>query len=211
MKRISHLIIIFILLFGAGWASNDLETENMMRNLSYLSIPIDHEHASFQFGFVLNPDQSLFPIAGVNVPFGGAYYLTGGLGAGIDQNDQGELTLFYLGLGFYDRFPGLEDLNYTINASIRSFQSLDYHSNILAGEFLLEQCINDLRIGVGLSFGVQDYIINNTGFYNEADERTYPLAVKVLLRSPYGNIEIKGMPNSIILGASWTFKLEETE
>ncbi|MEA2077935.1 MAG: hypothetical protein U9O95_07955 [Candidatus Marinimicrobia bacterium] len=209
MKRTIYIMIIFVLSIGLLNAE-DVETgEDMINELGNLSIPIDHEHASFQPGFTLSPAHSLFPIAGVNIPFGGPYYISGGLGAGIDQNDQGELTLLYLGIGYYDRFPGMEDFFYSFNASVRSFQSIDYNSMILSGEFFVEQDIQGLRIGAGITLGIQDYTIGNTSIYPAADERTYMAIMRVFLHTRYGNIEIKGMPNSIIAGISWTLKLEE--
>ena len=209
MKRTLYLMIVFVLSFGLLAAEEAGTGEEMVIELGNLSIPVDHEHASFQPGFTYSPAHSFFPIAGVNIPFGGPYYFNGGLGAGIDQYDQGELTLFYLGLGYYDRFSEMEDLYYSFNVSVRSFQSLDYNSMIMAGDIFVEQSIGDIRLGVGVMLGVQDYIINDTSIFPVADERIYMATLRVFMRTPYGNIEVKGMPNSIVAGASWTLKLEE--
>ncbi len=79
----------------------------------------------------------------------------------------------------------------------------------MAGDFFIEQSIGDIRLGTGVTVGVQDYIIMDKSIFPEADDRTYTAILRVFLRTPYANIEIKGMPSSIIAGVSWTLKLEE--
>jgi hypothetical protein len=209
MKKPLYYLYVFILSISIGWASGTIEAENMMRGLNNIDIPVNHEQASVQPGLSFGQEQGLFSLAVLNIPFGGLYYLNGGLGAGVDVNKEGELTLFKLGLGLYDNFEKSEDLFYSIGISMRTFQSLAYNTTILSGEFQLEQLIQNIRLGIGVLVGIQDYMISDSGYFPQAEERIYVTSFSVSARSPYGNVSVNGTPNSLRLGLSWTFKLED--
>jgi hypothetical protein len=208
MKNIILFVSVLLMIAMPLWADSNLEAENMMRSFNEISLAIDHEFATFQPGVVLGADRDMFPLLSLNIPFGGIYFIDAGLGAGRDQHGEGELTLFHLGLGVYDYVKKMEDLNYSLGISYNTFHSLYYTSSILKGEVLLEQLLNNVKVGVGFYLSSQDYTILAGGNYAASQERIYNVGISTLLRSPFGNIRVNGTPESLSLSLSWTFKLE---
>ena len=208
MKKNILIVLICLVLALPLVADNALQAENMMRSYNGMSIAVDHESATFQPGVVLGQDRFMFPMLSLNIPFGGSYYIDAGLGAGRDQHGEGELTLFHLGMGLYDYVPKQEDLNYSLGISYNSIYSLYYTSSILKCEFLLEQIVGKMKVGVGLYLSTQDYTIEDGGTYSAAQERVYNIGVSTILRTSFGNIRINGTPEFLNVTFSWTFKLE---
>ena len=207
MKHI-HIIII-CLLFGTLLWSNEADIEQMMGELAYFSVPMDRAHVSVNPGFVYSAMNPGFPMIAVNIPFAGNYYLSGEIGAGSDRYEQGGLNLFAVGLGYYQLFANFDDLYFDLGVSYRNVRARNYSSDILSGIFLMEQKLYNIFIGVGAELKVQDVEIINSGLFPDMNDRLTKLLVNIRLRSPLGNIEIKGTPDNIMAGMSWTLKLDE--
>ena len=207
MKK-THLICL-LLVFGSLLGAFDLTVENMMNELAYLSIPADREHISVTPGFTYSPAFSGFSLLNVTIPFAGNYYMTGTAGAGHDIYEPGILTLITVGLGYRDIFPNITDLYYDLGVSYRNIKSGTYNSDILSFEFLVEQRIQKVFLGVGIDMRVQDYEIVDSNVFSDASDRLFKAMIKVQLRSPLGNIELKGMPDTWVASVSWTLRLDE--
>lgn len=207
MKHI-HFIII-CLVFGSLLWANEADVEQMMGELASFSVPMDKAHVSVNPGFVYSATNPGFPMIAVNIPFAGNYYLSGEIGAGTNYYEQGGLNLFAVGLGYYQLFANFEDLYFDLGVSYRNMRSQNYSSDILSGALLIEQKLYKIFVGVGAELKVQDIEIVNSNLFPDMNDRLTKLLVNIRLRSPLGNIEIKGTPDNIIAGMSWTLKLDK--
>jgi len=207
MKKI--LIIFICLVVTALLGADDIEYENMIRDHASFSIPVDKEHVSVNPGFVYSNANPGFPIIAVSIPFAGNYYLTGEVGAGIDQYEPGNLSLFAAGFGLYNHVENFDDLYFDLALSYRNRRSLTYSTDILSLGFMIEQSIRNIYLGIGMELKVQDYEIIDSQVFPDINDRVTRFIVNVCMRSPLGNIAVKGTPEQITAGVSWTLTLDK--
>lgn len=185
--------------------AEDISAEkDLFKDFGNYSISTDHHTLSLQPGMVIGPKRSLFPMITLNLPFGGSYFVYGGLGTGADPFEQGNLTSVQLGLGYVANLTKAEDLNFVISASLRTFESIDYNSMILGGDFLIEKWIEPLHVGLGIHIASQDYSIKDSEIFPDASNRFYLFSLQAVIRSPLGNIKFQGNPEHISAGISWS-------
>ncbi len=204
MKRYSHLIVFLALIASISHADDLSAEDRLFRNLGNYSIAVDHHALSVQPGVVIGVEQSLFPMLAVNIPFGGSYFVCGGLGAGNDPFDQGDLTSIQLGLGYVANLPAAEDLGFVINASLKTFRSIDYNSMELGANVLIEKKIDLFHVGLGVHVASQDYLIKDSEVFEDAGDRFYLFSLQAFIRSPLGNVKFQGSPEHISAGFSWS-------
>ncbi|MDZ7796218.1 MAG: hypothetical protein U5N56_03855 [Candidatus Marinimicrobia bacterium] len=179
-----------------------------MRKLNMLSLPrVQHRPAGLQAGAAFAFMEYVLPQLGVNIPFGGAYYFTGDIGAVNEPLFRELLTKYSLGFGTGGKFSGDSSYHYAAGTSVSNYRTPTY-SNLSVAVHAQLMKMAAIYTGGGMEVSFQHQQIQENEILNEWNERVYILMPEIGLYSPYGNISIKALRNAFSAGISWTLKLE---
>ncbi len=209
MKSIIYILSIFSLGTGVLFSGTDAESSLYMRKLNMLSLPrVQHRSAGMQAGAAFTFTEYVLPQLGVNIPFGGAYYFTGDIGAVNEPLFHELLNKYSLGFGTGREFSTDSSYHYAAGTSVSNYLTPTYSNLSVAiyAQLMKKWPLFTLAAGMEVSFQHQQ--IQENDILNERDEHVYILMPEIGLYSPYGNISIKALQDAFSVGISWTLNLE---
>ncbi|MDZ7820807.1 MAG: hypothetical protein U5N26_02745 [Candidatus Marinimicrobia bacterium] len=208
MKRIIYILFIVFMCAGTLQADGDAEASRYMRKLNMLPVPAPTQDAASIYagaGFAF-PEYWL-PQIGVNIPFGGRYHFTGGLGAVAEPLFNELLYRFSLGFGTGGVFQGDSTFRYLAGISVNHYRAISY-GNLSPGLHVrIMKTGSRFTLAAGMELSFQHHEILENDLLSERDTHLFVLMPELALYTPWGNINMKFQRDAVAAGVSWILKL----
>lgn len=202
MKR-----VILLLLITAACCFAQQE-HRFLRGIDMLSTVGPSRGSTVNISAVYSSQRVLMPNLSVYVPFGGLYFLQGGIGAASDPLYDAPLTMTKLGFGNTKGLRSDSLFYYSISAEVRYFESRYYENLSVAATVYFGRQWKIFCFEAGADISVQHHLITDTEFYPLTDERVYNIVPVLRFGSPYGNLALSAGAGGFTAALSWPLSLE---